>query len=265
MIVKGLLLAAVATTAPVAVYTTIQDPGSDAVPTTDAVEGSEDAARTAAASEIEVLRAEVASLRGQLADCEGERAVMADIETRLQEALATVERAHDTLRQRDAELEEVWELAASGRHRDNCTPSRALLTRWKWSTRRGNTEEADKTLAAIVERHGRSGDHLNRLAWNLMTEDGVRGDHDALALVLSERMLEVDRRPNHAHLDTAALAFFLNGKVERAIELQQQAVKRQGGSDSDYQRRLRTYLAAQAQQKAPATEPAASNGQRRIN
>ena len=51
------------------------------------------------------------------------------------------------------------------------------------------------------------------------------GDADALALALTERLQQVcqqdrhRRRPNHDYLDTAALAQFLNGNVERAIEL----------------------------------------------
>lgn len=40
-----------------------------------------------------------------------------------------------------------------------------------------------------------------------------------------------------------ALAHFLNGKIDRAIELEQQAIAA-GGNGDEYRRRLRTYEAA---------------------
>ena len=72
-------------------------------------------------------------------------------------------------------------------------------------------------------------------------------------------------RIDYNHLDTAALANFLNGKVDAAIKLQLQAIAK-GGKSDDFRRRLRTYEAAQvALSKAsrgvalPATPMVASN------
>ena len=61
---------------------------------------------------------------------------------------------------------------------------------------------------------------------------------------MAQRM---ERRPDRLranHLDTVALAYFLNGKVDQAVELQQKAIAK-GGSGDDFRRRLRTYEAAQ--------------------
>ena len=51
-------------------------------------------------------------------------------------------------------------------------------------------------------------------------------------------------RMHYNHLDTAALAYFLNGKIEQAVSLQKQAISK-GGRNDDFRRRLRTYEAAQ--------------------
>ena len=74
------------------------------------------------------------------------------------------------------------------------------------------------------------------------------GKFDELALALTQRMEVLSasdkrrRRIDHNHLDTAALANFLNGNVEKAISLQKKAIGK--NSSSDFRRRLRTYEAA---------------------
>ena len=65
-----------------------------------------------------------------------------------------------------------------------------------------------------------------------MTEEDTAGKYDRIALALAERMEQraQGQRINHSYLDTMALARFLNGQVDRAIALQQQAIA-SGGND----------------------------------
>jgi hypothetical protein len=71
------------------------------------------------------------------------------------------------------------------------------------------------------------------------------GRADALALAICERMLEHKENLDSFEYDTVALAMFLNGRVQEAVELQKTALEKGGGSDPDaYRERLRRYEAA---------------------
>ena len=104
---------------------------------------------------------------------------------------------------------------------------------------------AEKLLAQVVEENGDSARSLNELTWRLMTEKECTGKYDAAALALAERMLKQGRL-RHEHLDTVALAMFINGRIDEAIKNQERAIK---GSDRDsYRRRLLVYRAARQNQ-----------------
>jgi len=65
---------------------------------------------------------------------------------------------------------------------------------------------------------------LNMLSWTLLTEKGVKGRFNPLALAAAERCHELTEGENWAYMDTLALARFETGDRKRALELQQQAV-----------------------------------------
>lgn len=67
---------------------------------------------------------------------------------------------------------------------------------------------------------------LNNFAWNLLTEQGYDGEFDDIALRFARRSNELTDYENWAYLDTLALAEFKAGNVERAIELEEQAIER---------------------------------------
>lgn len=129
----------------------------------------------------------------------------------------------------------------------NCSPSRSrsLMSHYQWLDKNRHSERADKALAMIVDGAGDNIGRLNSLAWDLMTDKSTAGQFDRIALALAERMEASAQRQriNHTYLDTMALARFLNGQVDHAIALQQQAIAN-GGSGDDYRRKLRTYEAA---------------------
>ncbi|MCR9244298.1 MAG: hypothetical protein NXI31_04650 [bacterium] len=147
------------------------------------------------------------------------------------------------------QLEEVLDTLdgtfAQQRHR-SCAPSRsnrALMSHFQWLEKNSHEKRAEKALATLVGQHGDNADRLNSAAWSLMTDKGTAGKFDRVALALADKMEKSKRRLRHHHLDTIALARFLNGNVDSAVKLQQKAIAAGGNSD-DYRRRLRTYEAA---------------------
>lgn len=153
--------------------------------------------------------------------------------------------------QLEAALDRV-DMHVSPQRERNCSPSRsrAMMSHYQWLRDQGHQSRAGGALAKIVDQVGKDTGRLNSVAWDLMTNKSTVGKFDELALALTQRMEEISAkstsrrsRIDHNHLDTAALANFLNGNVDKAIKLQQQAISK--SSSSDFRRRLRTYEAAQ--------------------
>ena len=186
----------------------------------------------------------------------------------LQRAKATIKRTRAELkaaqrdlkrlrRQLDAALDQLDGHYEQRRER-NCSPSRnrALMTHYQWLREQGHQNRADSALARVVDGIGENPSRLNSVAWSLMTDKDTLGKYDELALAIAKRMEKQRQHLAHQHLDTAALAYFLNGDVSRAVKLQRKAISKGGRSD-DYRRRLRTYEAAFAA-VAKASEVAAA-------
>lgn len=132
------------------------------------------------------------------------------------------------------------------RHR-NCAPSKNSLVYYQWLDANQHKERAERFLDECVKVLGRGHSrrrNMLRYAWSLMTERKTAGQFDRVALALAERAVaaNADGVSGDA-LDTLALAKFLDGQVERAVELERQALASQEGND-DFRRRLRMYEAA---------------------
>ena len=84
---------------------------------------------------------------------------------------------------------------------------------------------------------------LNNDCWYLMTELATVGRYDVFAAALAERMLEQRSGMDAFEFDTAALAMFLCGRIEEAVDLQQSAIEKSGGGNAGYEERLRRYKA----------------------
>lgn len=212
MLVKGLVITALLATTPFAFVATQapQRSPQGGPERSDEVEARRDAeALRRARQELDAARAELLRLRQQL-----------------DQALDALERGFEPQRHR------------------NCTPSRsrALLSHWHWLHEQGHAERAAATLQRVVAEFGDDPNRLNAIAWDLMTDDATAGRYDAVALAIAERLAAGGRDLPHHHLDTMALAWFLNGDLDRAVALQQQAIAAGGGGEA--RRRLRTYEAA---------------------
>jgi HAMP domain-containing protein len=219
MLVKGLALAALVASTPLALVVA-QDPVRVGEKPTRATKETRD-------RDAELRRANTTLVRTR---------------TELEAAQKDLQRLR---RQLDAALDRLEAEQQPQRER-NCSPSRgrALMSHYQWLRNQGHQERAHGTLLTVVEQIGDNQSRLNGVAWDLMTDKETAGQFDEVALAIARRMEQQGESMAHQHLDTAALAHFLNGEVQRAIDLQRQAIAKGGRSD-DYRRRLRTYEAAQ--------------------
>jgi Skp family chaperone for outer membrane proteins len=211
MLVKGLVLTAVLASTPLAIVVTQdpQPPRAEAAARAQALQQQQAAEFAAAREQLQAAREELQRLRAQL-----------------ERALDALDRQHQPQRER------------------NCAPSRgrALMSHYQWLRDEGHRERAAGTLAKVVDQVGADQHQRNSVAWGLMTDKETAGRFDDVALAIAQRMEQGAARDAN-HLDTIALAHFLNGKFDRAVALQQQAIAA-GGHGDEARRRLRTYEAA---------------------
>ena len=104
----------------------------------------------------------------------------------------------------------------------------------------GDKQAAQGVINAYLKDQGmRVG--INNDSWHLMTELATMGRYDHFAVGLVERLLEEREAMEHFEFDTAALAMFLVGRIEDAIELQSVALEISGSGVPDYEERLARY------------------------
>ena len=179
----------------------------------------------------------------------------------LQKARAELQQAQRELqqlrRQLEVALDQLDRQFEPQRDRD-CSPSRgrALMSHYQWLRDQGHEQRAGSVLAKVVEQVGDDKSRLRHAAQELMSERETAGRFDDVALALVQRMEANGGLQQHHQFETAALAYFLNGKVGEAVTRQQQAIAR-GDRGDDARLRLRTYEAALAAvAKAQAQQPA---------
>lgn len=124
----------------------------------------------------------------------------------------------------------------------------------KIQQRCGDAEAAAQTMLRYRTDVGEGRD-LNNDAWYLMVRPDTMGRFDTLALAqCDELMRQMGAGISHGNQDTVALAKFLNGLVDEAIELQADA-SRASGDQPPYVARLLRFKNAKARAKAAAAAP----------
>ncbi|MEM7202398.1 MAG: hypothetical protein AAF628_19155 [Planctomycetota bacterium] len=131
------------------------------------------------------------------------------------------------------------------------------MIRFNVLDRGGDAAARDAQLARLTNTNAVT---LNNEAWYLMTRAEVRGRFNRLALAMCEAM-QRDRTLDYAERDTMALALFLNGRIVDALEMQRPAAK--SAENERYDRRLRRYERAVAQQQGEVAEEGAGSEDRR--
>ena len=122
--------------------------------------------------------------------------------------------------------------------------------RHKLQKRCGDDEAAAATMIGYRKKRV-SADTLNNDAWYLIVRPESMGRFDTLALAQCQEMerLEGDGM-DFGNKDTVALAYFVNGHLDKAIEMQSEASKA-SGNNPVYVGRLTRYKASKALVEAP--------------
>ena len=241
MLLKGLVITALVASTPIAFVAT-QDPKP--APTRSEAAAAARAAATAVQEQEQKAAQARQDLEGMRRELDAAPGEMQTMRQQLDQALDALDRTFEAQRDR------------------NCSPSRsrALMSHYQWLRDQGHAQRAATVVAKVVEQVGDEPHRLNSAAWHLMTDEETAGKFDEVALALAARMETRGEDLDPRHLDTIAMARFLAGQVDRAVELQSQAIAR-GGNGDEFRRRLRTYQAAKAAvakasvQPQPATSP----------
>lgn len=230
MLLKGLVVTALVASAPIAVVAT-QDPPPAKAPTAPAAAGKSapDCCAAPSKQDAATARAEAEALQKARAELQQAQRELQQLRQKLEGALDQLDRQFEPQRDRD------------------CSPSRgrALMSHYQWLRDQGHEQRAGGALAKVVEQVGDDKSRLRHTAQELMTERETAGRFDDVALALVQRMEANGGLQQHHQFETAALAYFLNGKVGEAVARQQQAIAR-GDRGDDARMRLRTYEAALA-------------------
>jgi thiol-disulfide isomerase/thioredoxin len=87
-------------------------------------------------------------------------------------------------------------------------------------------DAAMRTATELVRKSRSDPNFLNGFAWMLLTDEGLAGKYNAVALRAAEAMSLAPGGDTWSHLETLALAKFEAGKVDEAIAAQKLAIKR---------------------------------------
>lgn len=158
----------------------------------------------------------------------------------------------------DAELPIAFRDQAEHAIKSATDPSNPVMTRWvfcarhKLLTKCGDTDAAAK-LMVEYRKHPVGKTDLNNDAWYLMVQTPSMGRFDTLALAQGKKLEKDDGNAiSSNNRDTLALTYFVNGHHDRALEIQQLAIK--GGGNAAFRGRLKRYEATVARRtKATGT------------
>ena len=134
----------------------------------------------------------------------------------------------------------------------NAVDSSDLLAKFdKLAGKSKRQDEARKLAVAVAKSYGDDAVALNDFAWALLTEERYDGAFPEIALKVARHSNELTEYDNWALLDTLALAEFVNGDVERAIEFEKKAYELAKGSgrEGEVEATLKTFVKALAQSK----------------
>ncbi len=84
---------------------------------------------------------------------------------------------------------------------------------------------AERVGTYLIEKAADNASLLNGFAWNLLTEDDLKGKFNELALLAANQCDKTSGGENWMFLDTLALAQFENGAVKEAAVLQRKAIE----------------------------------------
>ena len=108
--------------------------------------------------------------------------------------------------------------AAASRLKQTRAPQKVLQVPQK------DMDAAQATGQYAVEKAGDNPGFLNNFAWSLLTDEGLAGQFDQLALEAAKRCDEQTESENWMYIDTLALAQFETGAKKEALGTQIKAI-----------------------------------------
>ena len=116
---------------------------------------------------------------------------------------------------------------------------------------KGDTKAACEAAAKVSESNKENAALQNQLAWTLLTSKDLKEPDLTLAEKIATRASDASQSKDAGILDTLARAYFMNGKKDKAIETQEQAVKL---AEEDGREPLRKTLDSYKAGKLPTVE-----------
>ncbi|MDD2236407.1 MAG: thioredoxin domain-containing protein [Kiritimatiellae bacterium] len=98
------------------------------------------------------------------------------------------------------------------------------MAEFKLAALRGEDENVQSAVDRLLALEDADPELINTAAWELLTNRRVEKDYTAPALLLAEKAEALTMGENPAILDTLALAMFKKGQIERAIEIEKNAI-----------------------------------------
>jgi thiol-disulfide isomerase/thioredoxin len=145
----------------------------------------------------------------------------------------------------ESKLGEAEKLMPEGM-RDNLSMMRFTILLGK-----DDYKAAYKVAGQLSEANKKNAMLQNQLAWQILTGAGIKERDLDLAETIAVRGNEAADGKNAAILDTLARALFMNGKKEKAIEVQEQAVK---AADDGMKKTLKETLESYKKGELPKAE-----------
>lgn len=106
-------------------------------------------------------------------------------------------------------------------------PDDVMLVETKFRVQATSLKDRTAALATgeyFLEKASNNQGTLNSFAWAVLTEDGLKGQFNELALRAALKCHEVSNGLNWAYLDTLALAKFETGSKQEAVELERKSL-----------------------------------------
>jgi thiol-disulfide isomerase/thioredoxin len=116
---------------------------------------------------------------------------------------------------------------------------------------KGDTSGAAKVALKLSETYKDQAMMQNQLAWDLLTQPELGGPELRIASQIAAKANEASKGEDPAILDTYARALFMEGKTDRAIELQKKAI---GLAEDEMKANLRKTLESYTEGKLPPAE-----------
>lgn len=117
---------------------------------------------------------------------------------------------------------------------------------------KGDLDGAAALAEKVAEKNKDNAMMLNQLAWQLVTQDGLKGKAATTALQLATKACDASGGKDASIMDTLARATYISGDKDKAIQLQEKAIGL--ADDEDLKKQLKSTLDSYKEGKLPKAD-----------